>query len=296
LRDCLKGQFVLDGAVAEVRSFIWDIPETRIINNDDYVISRPIGRSASKQPIKRRLPDASGLRPWGPVAIVPPHSPITVEIDPGEMTFVACFFSPDYFERTLELDEWTSDLTETFISLKNPFLGAVLDHLAKEILAPRPTSQTLVESLVASVSAELGSLVRQTDQTRATTGALSRWQLKLVTELLDDVARRGQRIRLEDVAARCSISVRHLVRAFKRSTGTTIHSYLRDRRLERIKAMLAGNELSMAAIASITGYASPSQFSAEFRRLTGISPSSYRNQNRAAGNVAFDSPWTRPQR
>jgi AraC family transcriptional regulator len=293
LRDYLKGQFVLDGAVAEVRSFFWDNPETRIFENSEYVISRPIGRSASKQPIRRRLPDASGLRPWGPGAIEPPKSPVTVENGAGDVTFVTSFFSPEYFEKTLELDEWTSDLTEAFISLKNPFLGAVLDHLAKEILAPRPTSQTLVESLVASVSAELGSLVRQSDQTRATTGALARWQLKLVTELLDDVARQGQRIGLEDVATRCSISVRHLVRAFKKSTGTTIHSYIRDRRLERIKAMLAANELSMAAIASATGYASPSQFSAEFRRLTGISPSTFRNQSRA--HVAFDSPWGRPR-
>jgi AraC family transcriptional regulator len=292
LRDSLKGQFVLDGAVAEVRSFFWDSPETRIIDNADYVISRPIGRSASKQPIMRRLPDASGLRPWGPVAIVPPRSPITVEIDPGEITFVACFFTPEYFERSLALDAWTSDLTETFISLKNPFLGAALDHLAKEILAPRPTSQILVESLLASVSAELGSLVRQKDQTRATAGALARWQLKLVTELLDDVARTGQRIGLEEVATRCSISVRHLVRAFKKSTGTTIHSYIRDRRLDRIKAMLAANELPMASIASATGYASPSQFSAEFRRLTGISPSTYRNQSRTT--IAPGSPWDRP--
>ena len=292
MRDSLKGQFVLDGAVTEVRSFFWDSPETRIIDNAEYVISRPIGRSASKQPIMRRLPDASGLRPWGQVAIVPPHSPITVEIDPGEITFVACFLTPEYFERSLALDEWTSDLTEAFISLKNPFLGAALDHLAKEILAPRSTSQLLVESLLASVSAELGSLVRQKDQTRHATGALARWQLKLVTELLDEVARTGQRIGLEEVAVRCSISVRHLVRAFKKSTGMTIHSYIRERRLDRIKAMLAAHELSMAAIALATGYASPSQFSAEFRRLTGISPSTYRHQNRA--NVAPDSPWDRP--
>ena len=39
MRDCLRGQFVLDGAVAEVRSFFWDSPETRIFENSDYVIT-----------------------------------------------------------------------------------------------------------------------------------------------------------------------------------------------------------------------------------------------------------------
>jgi AraC family transcriptional regulator len=281
LRECLRGQFVLEGAVAEVRSFFWDSPETRVFENSDYVISRPIGRSAAKQPIKRRLPDASGLRPWGPVAIVPPKSPVTVEIDKGEVTFVTCFFSPEHFEKALELDGWSSELTEAFISLKNPFLGAALDHLAKEILTPRPASQTLVESLIASVSAEVGSLVRQKDLTRPTTGALTRWQLKLVSELLEEVAMTGERIGLQDIADRCSISVRHLVRAFKKSTGTTIHSHIRQLRLERIKRLLAADVLPMAAIAAETGYASASQFSAEFRRLTGISPSAYRNQHRA---------------
>jgi AraC family transcriptional regulator len=178
-----------------------------------------------------------------------------------------------------------SELTPAYVT--NPFLGAALERLAKEVMAPRPNSPVMAETLVASVSAELGSLVRQIDQTRPAPGTLARWQLKVITRLLKDVANQGQRIHLEEVAACCSISVRHLVRAFKKSTGTTIHSYIRQVRIERIKALLAADELSMAAIAAATGYASPSQFSAEFRRLAGCSPSDYRRRCRVADNAAL---------
>jgi AraC family transcriptional regulator len=292
LRECLKGEFLLDGAIAQVRSLHWDTPGVHRFENSDYVISRPIARSPGNHPIRWHQQGEAAVRPWGAVAIVPPGVPITLEVDPGEVTFISCFFSPEHFERSLELEVPRADLTPALIS--NPFLGAVLERLAREILTPQPKSQPLVETLIASVSAEVGSLVRQIDQTRPATGTLTRWQLKLITKLLAEVVDQGQRIHLEEVAACCSISVRHLVRAFKKSTGTTIHSHIRQLRLDRIKALLASDELPMAAIAAATGYANASQFSAEFRRLTGCSPSAYRRQRQAEAHAARDAAWHWP--
>jgi AraC family transcriptional regulator len=294
LREYLKGEQVLDGAIAQVRSLHWDTPGVHRFENTDYVVSRPIGRSPGNRPIRWHQKGESGIRPWGAVAIVPPGLPITLEVGTGEVTFITCFFSPEQFEKSLALDAPPADLHAAFIS--NPFLGAVLDRVAKEILAPQPKSQALIETLVASVTAEIGSLLQQSDETRPAAGALTRRQLRQIIELLEREATQKQSISLQEVAAHCSISVRHLVRAFKKTTGTTIHSYMRQIRLDRIKALLASsNEFSMGQIADATGFATPSQFSAEFRRLAGCSPSAYRKQIRLTGTPgAADAPDTPP--
>jgi AraC-like DNA-binding protein len=63
---------------------------------------------------------------------------------------------------------------------------------------------------------------------------------------------------------------------FKRSTGLAPHQYLGNIRLERAKQMLADGRAPIIEIAYEVGYANPSQFSAFFRKRTGLSPSEFR--------------------
>jgi AraC-like DNA-binding protein len=68
---------------------------------------------------------------------------------------------------------------------------------------------------------------------------------------------------------------------FKRSTGLAPHQYLSSIRLERAKRRLSAGGGTMIQIAYEIGFSTPSQFSAFFRKRTGVSPSQYRQRLRA---------------
>jgi AraC family transcriptional regulator len=81
---------------------------------------------------------------------------------------------------------------------------------------------------------------------------------------------------LTELSAAVGMNVHHFSRLFKRSTGLAPHQYLGDMRLERAKRMLADGRAQIIEIAYEIGYANPSQFSAFFRKRTGLSPTEFR--------------------
>ena len=68
----------------------------------------------------------------------------------------------------------------------------------------------------------------------------------------------------------------HLSRRFKQYEGRTLESYLIAQRIERAKAMLQMGELTISEIAYELGYRTGSHFSAQFKQVTGSTPSAYR--------------------
>jgi AraC family transcriptional regulator len=87
---------------------------------------------------------------------------------------------------------------------------------------------------------------------------------------------------IAELSAAVGMSVDHFSRMFKRSTGLAPHQYLSDIRLERAKRLLAEGRTPIIEIAYEIGYANPSQFSAFFRKRTGLSPSAFRRSTLSA--------------
>ena len=134
---------------------------------------------------------------------------------------------------------------------------------------------SLLSSLIAMLTVELGHIVRLGDPTLRRSGKLAHWQLERLRSRIEGASRRGG-VSLSELAASCSISPRHLARGFKAATGTTIHSYIRRVRLERAKTLLATSAISLKEISDEVGFANASHFAAEFRQRIGCSPSQYR--------------------
>jgi len=105
--------------------------------------------------------------------------------------------------------------------------------------------------------------------------------LRRAKEFLHDRMNRNPGI--TELSAAVGMSADHFSRMFKRSTGLAPHQYLGDLRLERAKRLLADARTPIIEIAFEIGYANPSQFSAFFRKRTGLSPSEFR---RTAGQTA----------
>ena len=90
---------------------------------------------------------------------------------------------------------------------------------------------------------------------------------------------------LGDIAARAAVSVRTLNRHFAAETGQTPMQWLAGVRVRHAQQLLETTSLGVERVGSEVGFASPANFREQFRRLTGVSPQSYRNtfRERVAG-------------
>jgi AraC family transcriptional regulator len=208
-----------------------------------------------------------------------PHSPVVVEGEADSWTSVSCSFAPERFEELVAIDHWTDEMTTAFIGVRNPLIEALLDRLAREIMFPRDRTEAVLEAIITLLTAELGNIARHGETGTRRAGKLAPWQLERLRKQVNETMQDGS-VNVADLAASCSISPRHLVRRFKETTGDTIHGYVRRMRLERAKAMLAGQEMMLKDIAIELGFKTPSHFAAEFRQQLGCSPSQYRTRLR----------------
>ena len=84
---------------------------------------------------------------------------------------------------------------------------------------------------------------------------------------------------VEDLAGALGMSRRHLPRRMKKAFEATPAAYIRTRRLERARALLAENPPSVAAVAEAVGFRSASAFTKAFRRATGRVPTEYAREH-----------------
>jgi LacI family transcriptional regulator len=113
--------------------------------------------------------------------------------------------------------------------------------------------------------------------TRKSTDALAIADTQVVQALrfIRDHACDG--ITADDVARRVSSSSRRVLDArCKRVSNRTLHSEIRRVQIQRVKQLLADTELSLAEIASRTGFEHSEYMNVVFKRMTGQSPGRYR--------------------
>jgi len=79
-------------------------------------------------------------------------------------------------------------------------------------------------------------------------------------------------IAVEELAARAEMSMSTFYRAFKDATGTTPTQYHKTLRLHEARRLVALRSRSMTAISETVGYASPAQFSRDYKRTFGSAP------------------------
>jgi AraC family transcriptional regulator len=115
-------------------------------------------------------------------------------------------------------------------------------------------------------------------QHRPVQGGLAGWQLRRVMEAMNEHAHHD--LTLEELAALVGLSAKHFARAFRQSTGFPPHRWLIERRIERAKNLLSTGDLGLAEIALACGFADQSHFTAAFRRGTGVTPGSFRQETR----------------
>lgn len=85
-----------------------------------------------------------------------------------------------------------------------------------------------------------------------------------------------RQLRLAEVARAAGVSPAYAVRLFRRHHGSPPLAWHRQRRLEAASRWLAGSDLPIHEVASLTGFADPLHFSRAFRAWCGQSPLAWR--------------------
>lgn len=92
----------------------------------------------------------------------------------------------------------------------------------------------------------------------------------------------------EYLQERLRVDYRQISTLFSETEGRTVEKYFIAQKIERVKELLVYDELSLGEIAFRLGYSSVAHLSAQFKQVTGMTPSRYKLMG-AAGRRTIDS-------
>ena len=164
------------------------------------------------------------------------------------------------------------------LGLRSPLFGLIFDRLAHEVYFSRNKAHDVTEAFVGALAIGVARGIERSLGERPR-GQLAAWQLHLINSLVasDSFERR---LTVEQLAVRCAVSPRHLMRGFKASTGLTLHQYINEARMRKAMDALKAGELPLKSLAGDFGFCSPSAFTAAFRQTVGCTPSEFRSKAR----------------
>jgi AraC family transcriptional regulator len=130
-----------------------------------------------------------------------------------------------------------------------------------------------------SIEAALAGLLvtacnRVRDKSVVSQNGLPPRRLRRVLEFIH--ANIDKQLRLEDIASVAELRASHFVQQFRRSMNTSPYKYVLTLRIEQGKRMLENRHLSVLEVAQAVGFDNPQHFATVFRRIAGVSPSTYR--------------------
>ena len=101
------------------------------------------------------------------------------------------------------------------------------------------------------------------------------------SKLLDQVQRHpAEKLPLADAARLCGMSPAQFTRTFKQVAGMTYVAYVTHVRLAEAARLLKGTDLTIAEIASKTGFTDQSYFDRRFKQAFGVTPRTFQQQAR----------------
>lgn len=215
---------------------------------------------------------ATEFRPIGNLLVIPPGTELEVRTNGEERRrMIWCHIE----SAGLDAGElaWLRDrsLSGDLLDLRSSAVAGLMRELAKEATVPALASAMRIEGLSLILLVELARLFDRHGV--SSKGGLAPWQLRQVERMLTDFHATPSPA---DLASACGLSERHLMRAFRQSTGASIGEYSRAVRLQAAQDLLADTRTSISDVAVRLGFASPSAFSNFMKKALGVSPRSYR--------------------
>ncbi len=86
---------------------------------------------------------------------------------------------------------------------------------------------------------------------------------------------------LEEVADFVHLNAHYFSKIFKQQTGSTFIDYVTKLRIDKAKSLMSSEHLSLKEVCYKVGYNDPNYFSRVFKKVTGITASEFRGQNKS---------------
>jgi AraC family transcriptional regulator len=231
-----------------------------------------------------KLGDRSDIGPlaMGELMLIPPDHAQRCGFKPqaGWRRDIFCLFPQHAFETFMGAPiEWTEAALYASVDVRDANIHTSIRRLAHEAFSPGMATSVLTSAIAMTVAVDLRRYFANRSSAETPGGhTLSAWQLKQIRDFI--YAHSDQDLRLSDFANICGLSVRHLTRAFKRSTGLTLAKHVTEIRLAIAKQLLRNTKLPAKVIASRVGFSNVSSFASAFRKLAGTTPGIFRDSEK----------------
>lgn len=150
-------------------------------------------------------------------------------------------------------------------------LASIAGMLHRECLNEQPLDDHFGAGLVDALLTALFQVQREKLRARP---SLSRRQLGQSLDYID--AHCFETIRLHDLASLLGLSETYFSHAFKASTGVPPLRWQMETRIGKVKELLGRDEISLTEIAAATGFSDQAHLTRSFKRLVGVTPSTWR--------------------
>ncbi len=275
------------GARFQVVDYHWDAG-AEIEDREDALMLRwrirpyRIKTKACLQAGKQAMFGQLMLHPAG----VPTHAHAANEQE--NVRALVCLFDREWMEEVTGADFSRSDRPLTpSLDLHNADLEHALRRLTREMVEPGFASNLIAESLGASMAVDIVRHFGMRHGSEAAAGdsriGLSAGRFRQIRDYI--MSFQDGTPTLAGVAGQCGVSVAHLRRIYKATTGHTLHHFIEELRVTRAKEMLLDSNLPLKVISYKLGFRHPSAFSFAFKKAAGESPRAFRD--RCATGVTF---------
>lgn len=268
------------GVCVQVVDYRWQRGTEIVEHECDHVLRRRA--HPSRLGVTAMLGNAQ--QPFGHLMFFPADVSIRTKAAANDerVQTITCRFDHNWFAKAAEVPrEWSSEELARCLDLRNGRIDHAIQWMGLEAASPGMASPLLIESLASVVAVELARYFARTDanlRVRTREGKLLPSHLNRVIDYIESSTHKCPTI--DEIATMCDVSSAHLRRAFKNTTGHTIHHYVETMRLNKAKALLSETDLPLKEISYRLGFAASSTFSSVFRKSQGETPSGFRCRTR----------------
>jgi len=214
------------------------------------------------------------------LCVLPAHVEIKARFEVGEaIDYTVVFISP-----RLAAALPAPALAAPMVGFSHPWLTRSLLELEGATAHGDSLSALIAEGWAIQALAHIARLAGAATRGVAREGGLAPWQLRRAKQMLS--ADLGAGVRLESIADACGISVAHLIRAFRRSTGVPPQRWRLHRRVDAARDLLLNSPHPVAEVAIACGFSDQSHFTHVFKRLAGASPAAFRRSHEGPRAIA----------
>jgi AraC family transcriptional regulator len=163
------------------------------------------------------------------------------------------------------------------VGFEDPAAARIMELLSAEARIHEPSARLFVEQAIDLLCIQLlrKHAALSIPVTRPPAG-LPPWQIKRVTTYM--LEHLGESLTLDELAGVIHLSRFHFCTAFRQATGKTPHEWLVIQRIDMARKLLEDRVLNITEVGLAVGYATPSAFTAAFRKIVGCTPTDFRRR------------------